>query len=206
MQKLLHKVQEFRRDEFPKKAELFTRLDQGQQPEVLLITCSDSRISPNLITNTDPGELFIIRNAGNIVPKHDEGLGEAATIEYAVKALGIKDIIVCGHSQCGAMAAVLNPSACDSLPAVGKWLAGSQGLVERAKKRHPDASDEDLFGLVIQENVIAQLETLQQHPCVAEAIEKGEMNLHGWVYSIGTGDVSVLDAGQGTFDTMDKFV
>ena len=206
MYRLLRGFNEFRRSGYPQREELFTKLSQGQQPLALFITCADSRISPNLITNTDPGEIFVLRNAGNLVPEYGVGLGEAATIEYAVKALQVKDIIVCGHSQCGAMSAVLNPQACEKPPAVAKWLADSQQLVERVRQRHGDVPDSEMLDRVIEENVVMQLESLAQHPSVREALDADEISLHGWVYSIGSGDVAVLDDQQQSFVTPEIFV
>ena len=206
MYRLLRGVNEFRRNAYPHREELFSKLSQGQQPLPFFITFSDSLISPYLLTNTEPGELFVLRNAGNMVPKYEEGIGEAATVEYAVKALKVKDIIVCGHSQCGAMGAVLNPQSCDGLPAVSQWLRNSQELVERVKQQHGDVSDAQMLDLVIQENVLLQLEALQQHPSVREALDADQISLHGWVYSIGTGDVVVYDADQRSFNIPDIFV
>src|SRR3989338_7292856 len=123
MEKLIRGIHTFQHDYFTSQQELFERLAKGQAPETLFITCSDSRINPNLLTQTQPGELFIIRNAGNIVPAHGSGVsGEGATIEYAVAALGVKDIIICGHSHCGAMAGLLAPESLADLPQMRNWL------------------------------------------------------------------------------------
>jgi len=124
MQKLLKGLHRFQNDLFGSQRELFERLAKGQHPEVLFITCSDSRINPNLLTQTEPGELFILRNAGNIVPPYGAIMGgEAATIEFAVAGLGVKDIIICGHSHCGAMKGLLEPSATRDFPALAQWLS-----------------------------------------------------------------------------------
>src|SRR5271170_3206620 len=124
MQKLIQGIHEFQKENFVPLQGLFERLAKGQNPETLFITCSDSRIDPNLLTRSKPGDLFILRNAGNIVPAHGAGNGgEAATIEFAVAALGVKDIIICGHSHCGAMQSLLQPELVASLTAVSSWLS-----------------------------------------------------------------------------------
>src|SRR4051812_25228061 len=127
MQKLIQGIHQFREENFRPLQGLFEELSKGQTPETLFITCSDSRIDPNLLTRSKPGELFILRNAGNIVPPHGAGNGgEAATIEFAVAALGVKDIILCGHSHCGAMRGLLEPAAVTSLPTVSSWLSHAE--------------------------------------------------------------------------------
>src|SRR5262245_50108210 len=123
MQKLIEGIHQFQTAIFGSQRELFERLVDGQRPDALFITCSDSRINPNLLTQTEPGELFILRNAGNIVPRHRRGNGgESATIEFAVAALGIQDIILCGHSHCGAMQGLLRSDRLAELPAMAAWL------------------------------------------------------------------------------------
>lgn len=206
MYRLLRGFDEFRRNTYPQKEVLFTKLSQGQHPMALFITCADSRISPNLITNTEPGDLFVLRNAGNIVPDPQAGLCEAATIEYAVKALNVQDIIVCGHTQCGAMAAVLDPASCASLPKVAELILPAAQLIERVRERHGEVADDQLLDLIIQENVLAQLENLKKHPAVREAVDADEISLHGWVYGIANGDVTVYEAEQDAFVTPSIFV
>lgn len=193
MRKLQDGVAKFRRDTFQQKQQLFEKLSGGQHPQALFITCSDSRIVPELITHTEPGDLFVLRNAGNIVPSVDSGVGEAATIEYAIRALKIPDVVVCGHAQCGAMSAVINPDLAQGLPLVGRWLEQTGPLLDRVRSNHPDASDTELLDLLIQENVRAQLANLMLHPAVREAVDAGKLNLHGWVYSIASGEVCCLE-------------
>lgn len=127
MEKLIRGIHEFQSTHFSPQRELFQRLAGGQRPDALFITCSDSRIDPSLLTQTKPGELFILRNAGNIVPPYGAANGgEGATIEYAIRALGIRDIIVCGHTHCGAMQGLLQPEALEDLPAVRSWLSHAE--------------------------------------------------------------------------------
>lgn len=191
MQKLVEGVHQFQDDIFSSKQRLFENLVEGQHPLALFITCSDSRIDPSLLTQTEPGELFILRNAGNIVPSYGavEG-GEAATIEYAVSMLGVNDIIICGHSHCGAMGGLLDQSQLEKLPAVRSWLRHSESthrIVEENYQHITDASARLMT--TVEENVLVQLEHLRTHPSVAAALARGELNLHGWVYKFETGQV-----------------
>lgn len=199
MDKLLQGVDRFRRDVYPLKEKLFQSLAKEQQPQALFITCSDSRIDPNLVTQTEPGEIFVLRNAGNLVPKHDRGLGEAATIEYAVKALKIPNIIVCGHRQCGAMAALLDSDSCAELPAVEAWIKDARPRADEIRQRHAGVPNEKLLDLMVQENVINQLEALAEHPAVRDGLEVGSLILHGWVYCFVSGEVTVFDPAQRAF-------
>lgn len=203
MQKLIRGLREFQNSEYRRKQSLFEELDRGQSPGAMFITCSDSRVDPNLITGSDPGDLFVLRNAGNMIPRHDPASGEVATIEYAVKALKVEDIVVCGHSQCGAMNATLSAGSVDELPSVAGWLRNAKDVVERTRQRHGDQSPERMLELVIQENVRMQLENLMTLRCVAEAMGNGELRLHGWTYDIRTGVVQTFDHEQGDFVRLD---
>ena len=153
MQKLIDGLHDFQRNVFGHRREFFERLAHGQSPEVLFITCSDSRINPNLITQTQPGELFIIRNAGNIVPPHGPiPGGEAATIEFAVSGLGVKDIVVCGHSHCGAMQALLDPSKVASMPCVSGWLVHGEATRRIMRESYGHLDGGALLTATVQEN------------------------------------------------------
>ena len=201
MQKLIQGIHHFQSNLFSPQRELFERLADGQHPDALFITCSDSRISPNLITQTEPGELFIVRNAGNIVPPHGMMVGgEQATIEFALVGLGIKDIIICGHSHCGAINGLLNlDSIRDSLPAVCAWLNNAEATRRIVKEKYPQLSNAELLNVAIQENVLVQLENLRTLPAVAAGLSRGELKLHGWVYKIETGQVFAYDPERGQF-------
>ncbi|MGW0731927.1 carbonic anhydrase [Streptomyces sp. NPDC002851] len=175
---------------FPRRAtqrpEEFSRLADGQSPHALFITCSDSRVIPSLITGARPGELFELRTAGNIVPCYDgpHPAGEVATIEYAVEVLGVADIVVCGHSHCGAVGARVRGEDLSAVPAVAGWL-GSQ-LPDELSELGEDGSGAAVAGAV-QRNVREQLERLREYPCVAERLEAGQLRLHGWFYAVDTG-------------------
>ena len=200
MQKLIDGIHRFQRDVFQNRQSFFENLANGQNPEVLFITCSDSRINPHLITQTEPGELFILRNAGNIVPTYGPSPGgEAATIEYAVDVIGVRDIIVCGHSHCGAMTAALSPDSCRNLPAVSAWLAHAEATRRIIRDNYQHLSGDALINAAVQENVLVQLEHLQTHPCVISGVRKGRVKLHAWVYKIETGQVFTYQPEQGQF-------
>jgi carbonic anhydrase len=200
MEKLVRGIHRFQDNYFSSQQELFARLAHGQTPEALFITCSDSRISPTLLTQTQPGDLFILRNAGNIVPPHRASSGgEAATIEYAVAALGVKDIIVCGHSHCGAMKALLDPAEVEDLPAVAHWLSHAETTRRIIKENYSGLDDAARLGAAVEENVLVQLENLRTHPTVAARLAKGDLHLHGWVYKIATGEVFDYDPVSGQF-------
>ena len=203
MQKLVDGIHHFQANVFGSEPEFYARLAEGQSPETLFITCSDSRINPNLITQTRPGELFILRNAGNIVPPYGAANGgEGATIEYAVAALGVKDIIVCGHSHCGAMKGLLDPTGLDELPAVRSWLGHAETTRRVIRENYKHLSGQALVTATVQENVLAQLENLRTHPSVAARIARGALHLHGWVYKIETGQVFAYDPKNGQFETL----
>ena len=200
MQKLVQGVHRFERGISGSQRELFERLAEGQHPDALFITCSDSRISPNLITQTEPGELFIIRNAGNIVPPYGAANGgEGATIEFAVVGLDIRDIIVCGHSCCGAMKGLLNPESLQGMPTVAAWLRHAEATRWIARQKYSDLPDDALLNVTIQENVLIQMENLRTHPAVAAGLAGGKLTLHGWVYKIETGQVFAYDSERGQF-------
>ena len=191
MQKLVEGIHAFQRDLFSKDQKLFETLAKGQSPLALFVTCSDSRIDPNRLTQTKPGELFILRTAGNIIPPYGAVFGgEAATIEYAVAALSVKDVIVCGHSHCGAMAGLLNPEAVSKMPAVRAYLEHAESTRRIVEENYRDLTDPvRRLTLTVEENVLVQLENLRTHPSVAAAIGRGELKLHGWVYKFETGEV-----------------
>jgi carbonic anhydrase len=201
MQKLVEGIHHFQKDVFRSKRRLFEGLAQGQHPQALFITCSDSRINPNLLTQTDPGELFVLRNAGNIVPPHGaSGGGEAATIEFAVRVLGVKDAVICGHSHCGAMTVLLSQQQLDDLPAIRSWLGHAEATREIMEDSYGHVADPARrLATAVEENVLVQLEHLRTHPAVAAAIERKELTLHGWVYKFETGQVFAYDPGREQF-------
>jgi carbonic anhydrase len=200
MQQLLDGIHRFQRHSFLPLQKLFERLAEGQHPQTLFITCSDSRIDPNLLTNSNPGNLFILRNAGNIIPPHGAGVGgEAATIEFAVSVLGVQDIIVCGHSHCGAMQGLLNPDLIQSLPDVSAWLLHAEMTRRIIKDNYSQLEGEALLNATIEENVLVQIENLRTLPSVGSRLVRGDLHLHGWVYVIETGEIFAYDVEIGQF-------
>lgn len=200
MQKLIQGIHKFQHSDFIPLQGLFEQLAKGQHPDTLFITCSDSRIDPNLLTQSKPGDLFILRNAGNIVPPHGAANGgEAATIEFAVAALGVKDIIICGHSHCGAMAGLLKPELVSSLPAVASWLSHAETTRRIVRDNYKHLDGVPLLTATIEENVLVQLENLRTLPAVASRLVNGDLKLHGWVYKIETGEVFAFDHASGQF-------
>jgi carbonic anhydrase len=204
MEKVVSGIVRFKGQPFQARRELFAELAGGQSPEVLFITCADSRIDPNLVTQTEPGDLFICRNAGNIVPPHVRTAGGmTASIEFAVAVLGVKDIVVCGHTDCGAMKGAMNPASVESLPHVRDWLDHSRAAVEIAKAKCGHETDVDLRK-VTEENVMLQLQHLKTHPAVASRVAAGDIGLHGWVYDIENGEVSCHDPDHDAFVPMEE--
>jgi carbonic anhydrase len=194
MQKLIEGLHHFQQNVFGSQQDLFERLSRGQSPETLFITCSDSRINPNLLTQTQPGELFILRNAGNLIPPYTiNSGGEAATIEFAVDALSVKDIIICGHSHCGAMDGLMHPENIRSFPALSRWLSYADATRRIVQDLYAELSDEERLNVAILENVLAQMENLRTHPSVAAGLAKGSIRIHGWVYKFETGETFGYD-------------
>ena len=194
MQKLIDGLRVFQRRIFKEKQALFQTLSRKQEPRALFITCSDSRVSPTLLTQTEPGDLFILRTAGNLIPTYGAAIGgSTATVEYAVSVLNIEDIIVCGHTDCGAMKALLHPKNLEGLPAVKVWLQQAETTQRIAADHFGHLSGDELFAATIKENVVIQLDHLRTHPAVATKLKNGKLRLHGWVYSIDSGEVWTYD-------------
>ncbi|MGO3890643.1 MAG: carbonic anhydrase [Paenalcaligenes sp.] len=193
MKEIIEGFLKFQKDAYPKRAGLFKDLAHQQNPRALFISCSDSRLVPELVTQREPGDLFVIRNAGNIVPSYGpEPGGVTASVEYAVTALKVSDVVICGHSDCGAMTAIANCQCLEHMPAVEHWLryADSARLVNEAKEHK---SDRERVASMVRENVIAQLANIQTHPSVRLAISEGRLTLHGWIYDIETGSIDAYD-------------
>jgi carbonic anhydrase len=206
MDRLIKGVNKFQQEVFPCKERLFKELHDGQTPETLFITCADSRIVPSLITQADPGDLFICRNVGNMVPTYGETTGGvSATIEYAVCALGVKDIVVCGHTQCGAMKGILHPEAVKEMATVSTWLRHGEVACRVVKENFPDLSEEAALHMITQENVVAQLAHLRTHPAVAARLASGRIALHGWVYHIRSGRVDAWEPQSARFVPLDQY-
>ncbi|MDB4102784.1 hypothetical protein N9549_01780 [Acidimicrobiales bacterium] len=192
MQRLIDGIARYSEEIHASSQPLFDDLAQGQAPDVLFLTCADSRVDPSLITQTKPGDIFVCRNAGNIVPPSDSGLaadGMAASIEFAVKALHVSDIVICGHADCGAVKGAMAPDSVTALPYVGAWLQ----YAETGQTHDLDAA--------IEANVLAQLEHLRTYDFINEAVDVGSLVLSGCVYDIASGLVRVFDGSSFTVPT-----
>ncbi len=190
----LQGISRFQKDVYPQHRDLFEQLAYGQRPTALFITCADSRIDPCLLTQCKPGELFICRVIGNIVPPYPDALGGvSATIEYATGVLRVPEIIVCGHTDCGVIRGALNPDAIRGFPNVALWLGYA-----KIAQREPEPTPEFLLKMT-ERNVVNQLENLLSHPTVAARVKEGDLKLHGWVYHIGPGTVTAYDTESRTF-------
>mgnify|MGYP003631685013 FL=1 len=196
MDHVISGVAKFQKDVFPKNKEVFQKLATSQNPEVLFITCADSRIDPNMVTQTGPGD------AGNVVPPHSNQTGGmTASIEFAVAALGVEHIIICGHTDCGAMKGALAPEALEGLPHVKEWLGHCRGATEVVRHRHGCVGSEHLDEIT-KENVLLQIQHLKTHPSVAGRLACKEVQIHGWVYNIETGEVLCYEPSSESFKPM----
>ncbi len=195
MRKLIRGLREFKDNHFPSHLELFEKLGMGQKPRVLFITCSDSRIDPNLLTKADVGELFIMRNAGNIIPPYGSLSGEGATIEYAIQSLEIEQVIVCGHTHCGAMNGLLKLEHLrEEMPIVYEWLKLAEGTRRLVKENYSHLRSKELLEITSAENVLTQIDHLKTYPLVRSRLYQGRLNIYGWVYNLETGEVLAYDS------------
>ena len=203
MKKLLKGIHTFQESYFKKEEDFFKRLSNKQAPEVLFITCSDSRIDPNLVTQSKPGEIFIVRNVGNIIPPYDaikDKNSVAAAIEFAVLSLKVKDIIVCGHSNCGAMEALYKDEReLTNMPHLKDWLKLAAPVKDIVLKYYSMIQSEARQRITEEENVLCQLHNIQTYPFVQEALNAGVLHLHGWDYNIETGKIYAYDTDADMF-------
>ncbi|RVU29685.1 MULTISPECIES: carbonic anhydrase [Neptunomonas] len=209
MEKIVKGVLNFRKNVYPENKDLFGTLATGQSPEILFVTCSDSRIDPNLLTGTDPGDLFICRNAGNIVPPHSNQTGGmTASIEYAVAVLGVRHIIICGHTDCGAIKGALDLSAVEGLPHVKEWLSHCRSAMEIVRERNGIPCGHSVghahLNEAIEENVLQQVQHIRTHPTVAAKLASGKIEIHGWIYNIKNGGVRCCHHNDNTFREFDE--
>ena len=195
MKKLINGLREFKTNYFSTHLELFEQLAHGQKPRVLFITCSDSRIDPNLITQTEVGELFVIRNAGNIIPPFGAANGgEGAAVEYAIHALGIEQIVVCGHSHCGAMKGLLQLNKLqEDMPLVYDWLKHAEATRRLVKENYSHYQGEELLEVTIAENVLTQIDNLKTYPVIHSKLYQGKLKIYGWIYHLESGEVLAYD-------------
>ena len=197
LEQLKNGVRHFRAETFPSIADAAS---EPQRPHTLFITCADSRIDPNALTATGPGEVFVTRNIGNMVPAYGEMLGGvSAVIEFAVAALAVRHVVLCGHTDCGAMKALLDPPSTAKLPSVRNWLKNAQTALAVSTTLHDhdiptpgqDQSDRPLLDVLTEQNVLLQIQHLRTHPSVATALTLGNLTISGWIYDVTTGQVRI---------------
>lgn len=204
MEKLYKGIHKFRESYFIKEEDFFKGLSHSQEPEVLFITCSDSRVDPTLVTQSKPGELFIVRNVGNIIPPYDairERNSVVAAIEFAVLVLKVKDVILCGHSNCGAIKSLyMDEKDLCKMPHLMNWLKIASPARDMVRSIYPDLSGEALQKTTEKENVLVQLRNIESYPFVIDALNDGRLHIHGWYYNIGTGEVYSYNPVKDSFE------
>lgn len=201
MEKLIKGLHKFQTEVFPLKQNFFKELAKGQTPEILFITCSDSRINPNMVTSAELGDLFIIRNAGNVVPPYGNGGGEEATIEFAVTELRVRDIILCGHSLCGAMQAATEIKQYTHMPSLTKWVqAYIEPTLTLVQENYQNMSKQDTVTILTQEHILKQVENLKTHPAVNAKLLDGSLAIHAWMYTFETGEILSYNVEDGQFE------
>jgi carbonic anhydrase len=199
--RLLTGIHTFQQTIFPEKQADYERVvREGQKPHALFLTCADSRIDPELLTQSGPGEIFVSRNIGNLVPAYGEMLGGiSAVIEYAVTALQVSQVVVCGHTDCGAMIGLLHPEKVNKMPTVRSWLRNAEAALSVVQARKTAQDEPAALRELIEENVLLQMNHLRTHPSVAGKPAEGTLAVSGWVYDIAKGEVRIYDEQRGKF-------
>ena len=201
--KIVEGVSKFHSDIYPAQRAMFERLKRRQEPVALFITCADSRVVPNLITQTGPGEIFTVRNPGNLVPPYSDFVGGvSASVEYAMLVLKVPLVIVCGHSDCGVMKGLLHSECVQGLPAVQDWMRCASEARHRVMDDYGSATDEEKLRLITEYNVLVQIENLKSHPSVHSRMASGEVEVCGWVYDIGDGSIWAATPDTGKFQIL----
>jgi carbonic anhydrase len=210
MRKLIEGIVEFRERLLPQYAARFRELATGQEPDALFITCSDSRVVPDLLVSTDPGDLFVMRNVGNLIPPatvqgdSTGDLSEASAIEYAILVLKVRHIVVCGHSECGAMKAALARKQIPEAPNLNKWLHHANTAVFRLEHEGPLNASFSPHDQLSQLNVLVQLEHLMSYPIVRERVAAGTLRLDGCWFDIASGDMFAYQRATRSFEVLDR--
>jgi carbonic anhydrase len=207
-QRLLNGISTFRREIYPEREDTYRQVvREGQKPHALFITCADSRIDPEALTQSGPGEIFVLRNIGNLVPAYGEMLGGvSAVVEYAVMALNVSQVVVCGHTDCGAMKGLLSPEKVSAMPIVKSWLKNGEAALSIVQARHQNEAGPIDLDKLIEENVLLQLSHLRTHPSVAGRLAQGTLAISGWVYDIEQGAVRIYDEEQRQFFPFEHFL
>jgi carbonic anhydrase len=204
--RLLTGLRNFRQEIYPQRKAAYKQLmREGQKPHALFITCADSRIDPELLTRSGPGEIFVSRNIGNLVPAYGQMLGGvSAVIEYAVIALNVSQVVVCGHTDCGAMKGLLHPEKVAKMPTVKSWLRNGEAALSIVQAKANATDEHHALEQLIEENVLLQMNHLRTHPSVAGRTAQGNLAVAGWVYDIGHGTVRIFDENSSKFVPFDQ--
>jgi carbonic anhydrase len=204
LEQLKDGIRKFRREIYPELAERYEQvMAEPQRPHALIITCADSRVHPDVLTQARPGEVFVTRNIGNMVPAYPEMIGGvSAVLEFAVAAMKVRHIAVCGHTECGAMKALLEPKSVEEMPTVKAWLSNAHAALSVARAIYHGDSESELLRVVTEQNVLLQVQHVRTHPAVAGAMARGELTLSGWVYDIAKGEVRICEGADGRFEVL----
>ena len=198
--RIIRGVAKFQSEVYPAQREMFERLRHKQDPLAMFVSCEDSRVIPNVFTQTEPGEIFNERNPGNMVPPYVEFVGGVtAGVEYAMLVLKVPLVVVCGHTDCGVMKALLDPAAANEMPGVQKWMSHGFSARDRALRDYAYARKEEQLERITEYNVLEQIENLKTHPSVRKRLRYGEVEIRGWVYDIGDGSIREANLETGEF-------
>jgi len=201
--RVLGGVDKFRRDVFPAQRQMFESLRVRQDPLAMFVTCADARVVPNLFTQTDPGDIFIERNPGNMVPPYVEFVGGVtAGVEYAMLVLKVPLVVICGHTDCGVMKALLQPKSVEGMHGLQHWMGHGMAARSRMLRLFADVPEEEQLRRLTELNVLAQIEHLKTHPSVRHRLQRKEIEIRGWVYDIGDGSVYEADPASGRFHAL----
>jgi carbonic anhydrase len=210
VKKLLNGIVDFRKKVRPEVKDTFAQLALGQAPDALFIACSDSRVAANVFASTEPGDMFVIRNVGNLIPPYEEGVSaphfgaEAAAIQFALANLPITDVIVCGHSECGAMGALAHGGVSDDVPALKCWLRHGEGGVHQLESGAEVGNHLERRNQLSQLNVLEQLEHLKTYPIIQQRLAAGQLRLHGWYFDIKEANVYEYEPSEKRFHLIDE--
>lgn len=205
LEQLKDGIRRFRREVYPAQAETYRKaMSQPQRPRALIVTCADSRIHLDVLTQAVPGEIFVMRNIGNMVPTYGEMVGGvSAVLEFAVTALRVRHVAICGHTDCGAIKGLLDPESVESMPIVKTWLTNAHAALSVARAVQARTGETDLARILTEENVSLQMRHLLTHPSIAGAVAAGELTISGWVYDIAEGQVRICEGVGGKFEVVD---
>jgi len=209
MKKLVKGIVEFRKNILPQYRDTFVKLSSGQSPDTLFVACSDSRVVPNLFASTDPGDLYVVRNVGNLIPPCNDGgvsadKSTAAAIEFAIENLNISDIIICGHSECGAMQSLIAGRENIAPPNLCAWLTHGENALRLLEKNKGFAPELELHNRLSQLNVLQQIENLKTYPLIKTRIANNQLKLHGWWFELKHADVYAYETVENKFVLIDE--